>query len=137
MVEDFLCDRLTAFVQSEEDFQNLCTGRILVKFSNTNGSIHEPVFIQNGKVVVKYAFVRESVLVKSKQGQHTLLAIDDFVVVAIVVCAIKGQLFEDETTNLASCEDAVQQFLSVLLIPNRTALIIGVEINAEQVMEAE
>ena len=66
-----------------------------------------------------------------------MLAIDDFVVVAIVVCAIKGQLFEDETTNFASCEDAVQQFLSVLLIPNRTALIIGVEINAEQVMEAE
>lgn len=69
MVENFLCDRLTAFVQSEENFQNFRTGRILVKFSNTNGSIHEPVFIQNGKVVVKHTLVRESVLVKSKQGQ--------------------------------------------------------------------
>ena len=137
MVENFLCDRLTAFVKSEENFQNFRTSRILVKFSNTNGSIHEPVFIQNGKVVVKHTLVRESVLVKSKQGQQTLLTIDDFVVVAIVVCTIKGQLLEDETTNFASCEDAVQQFLSVLLIPNRTALIIGVEINTEQVMIAE
>lgn len=137
MVENFLCDRFTAFVQSEENFQNFRTGRILVKFSNTNGSIHEPVFIQNGKVVVKHTLVRESVLVKSKQGQQTLLTIDDFLVVAIVACTIKGQLLEDETTNFASCEDAVQQFLSVLLIPNRTALIIGVEINTEQVMIAE
>lgn len=137
MVENFLCDRFTAFVQSEENFQNFRTGRILVKFSNTNGSIHEPVFIQNGKVVVKHTLVRESVLVKSKQGQQTLLTIGDFVVVAIVACTIKGQLLEDETTNFASCEDAVQQFLSVLLIPNRTALLIGVEINTEQVMIAE
>lgn len=137
MVENFLCDRLTAFVQSEENFQNFRMGCILVKFSNTNGSIHEPVLILRRKVIVEYALIREAIFVEGKQCQHTLLAIDDFVVVAIVVCAIKGQLLEDETTNFAPCEDAVQQFLSVLLIPNGTALIIGVEINAEQVMEAE
>lgn len=137
MVEDFLCDRLTAFIHGKENFQDFCASYALVNLSNANGGIHKPVLVLCGKVVVKYAFVRESVLVKSKQGQHTLLAINDFIVVAIVACASEWQLLKDETTNLATHKDAVQQLFPVLIIPNRTTLIIRVEINAEQVLEAE